>query len=941
MRLILFCLIALCVIPISYASDVQFHILTDNGNTFPILPPDRPRPANIIGETAHLAIKNPPAGMFLLTAANGTTHHAAPMQTGIETSSFSGGKVRVITDVRWDNGVDYTFRDQPFGTLSTSGSTVMRHPGAMPTYSGYGADYTQLATVDDSRFGLGSGSTNSIGLSSGTHGEYAISMDGRDRVGLDFGVVSDAIYYIYRGCTACKSDVVVGFGDPSSDTSSLPNDLTRVDHYRGWLSTGSCSISTTGAWSGTGSRTIQQTYAIPSPLHSRAGDHTIQNRYDDLSILPNSHSSCSYVLHSENNDDNRKHDMCVASTGTSSSTTFSYSCSASQLTEIYSKNPTTLISSSTTTISCGSRSATTGGGCSTPSVPSTTNGYRVSASCWGGPTPATPPDSPGSTNCVDLGTTIRCVQIGTGSWYFSSTRTTASVSASCSLYTNTPHLDLSSAMTVTPGLNIYHPASIPSGNHLLVILDDTTKGGGSGTERIQVFGGNTFNATGPFDFHLRPVKSGVLYDPHTHYGWVDTITYNTADLADMGYTPQVVMDGYGDGLTTGGSGPAGIDRRLCHGDCFMGQAGIDGGKPKLREISSPPEYNLPGTPYVSGAVYDHLNDRWHPVNAERMTTSSLYITIPFAVDTGIIHVRLYGDSFDASLQNPSITEDPNMALGLPCHLGRQTSSYRNYASSMSITAGDAIHIPILPEVRYVAFIGNDVCHWYDVSTLPSPLSSVSAGARTIPLYNGTILAGDLTSRSSGMVHVDVITDLDAIWQSEAYGLVRNVGTANLTWVVPPLQVNLTATARVNGATGNCGSTGVYCSAPVVLNATFSEAGRYVHGPAPEHGQPYVTAPGTVPPGTTFGVGMYGLPNGKCSGLSTISLDTGSIIVRDIPHVQVKPGDTITLGFEVVVNEPEVVHNTVYLTSPFGQACDITESKETAIMHVRTMTATLR
>ena len=87
--------------------------------------------------------------------------------------------------------------------------------------------------------------------------------------------------------------------------------------------------------------------------------------------------------------------------------------------------------------------------------------------------------------------------------------------------------------------------------------------------------------------------------------------------------------------------------------------------------------------------------------------------------------------------------------------------------------------------------------------------------------------------------------------------------------------------------------------------------------------------------------MYRLPNGKCSGLSIISLDTGGIIVRDIPHVQVKPGDTITLGFEVMVNEPDAVHNKVYLTSPSGQACDITESKENAVVHVRTMTATLR
>lgn len=359
-------LIVLCVMPAAYASDVQFHLITEMSNTFPLLPPDRPRPANIIGEAAHLTIKNPPAGMFVLTAHNGTTQHITPLQAGMDTAGFrNGDMIRVITDSAWDSGTEYTFRDQPFGLLAASGTT-MYQASAMPLRTGWNSEYTQLSTTQDSRFGLGTGTVNTIGYSSGTYGAYTIYMNGRDRVGLDFGPVQNSTLFIYRGCIDCKSDIVIGFGNPSDVRSILPNDLTVVDHYRGWLSTSSCSTSGSTGYSGTGTRSIQADYTIPSPAHSRAGDHTIPNRYADLSILPNSHSSCTGTLYSENNDDNRKHDMCVTSTSKGASTTYTYPYTRTVTTETYLNG--TLVSTTTSTSTGSVTRGSTGADCSTPTT---------------------------------------------------------------------------------------------------------------------------------------------------------------------------------------------------------------------------------------------------------------------------------------------------------------------------------------------------------------------------------------------------------------------------------------------------------------------------------------------------------------------------------------------------------------------------------------------
>ena len=925
----------------AHATDIQFHIITEDGNTFIITPPSLPRPANIIGETPHIVVKNPPSGMFVATAPDGVTNKFTPIQSGLDTAGFAGGTIRVILGSAWGAATDHTFRDQPFGTLS--GSPSMYHHLAMPLDAAVLPSYHLVTLVDDSRFGLDppAGHGNGLGLTQGTNGEYTIQMNTRNRAGLDFGPGqgTDQTYYIYRGCVLCDAEVVIGHGSPTHDRSTLPNDPLVVDHDRGWRSTGSCDASGSNSWGSTGSRTILGAYDLPAPAHSNTGDHEIANRYDDLSVLPRSHSSCSGTLYTDGTADNRKHDMCITGESASASTTYSYPCTTTTTTETYLNG--VLIGTTTTTGSCAARTATTTGSCSTPHTTQTGSGYRVSSSCSGGSAPPTPSPSTTTTSTGNLttGTITQTVETYS-SW--SGRTTSASVSASCSLTTNTPHLNLADAMTIRPGLNIYHPPAIPTGHNVIMILDDTENGGGA-TERIQVYrhSGPSNDPAGPYQFHLRPSTSGVLYDAHGHYGWVDPTTYDTDQLSDMNhYTARAILAGYNDGLLYDGGDPYLWGQRLCHGDCFMGPAGIDSGKPMIKAVTPANTHVISGS---GGLVYDHINDRWFDSvftgTDDQVVAASLYLLVPFAEDIDLIHVRMYGEHFDPTAQEPSVRDVPSTPL--PCHLAQSGQLYE-FASALTKAKGERMSIPILPETRYVAFIGDGNCHWYDISTLPSPLSTVSSGARSVPLVNGTVLTGDLTARHDGMVHVDVVADLEAIWQSEMYGFVEPPGPANASWVVPPLSVEVVAVARVNGAFGTCGDPGVYCSGPVDMTGNLVEHGSYIHGTSFTHGEPYAEAPVPLPSGGHTGTGVYGLQAGRCYGLESVVAGTGGVVIRDIPHIRVSAGDTITLSFNATVFNPVVMMaGDIAMAAPASHLCRMAESVQTAVLDIRTMTATLR
>ena len=224
-------------------------------------------------------------------------------------------------------------------------------------------------------------------------------------------------------------------------------------------------------------------------------------------------------------------------------------------------------------------------------------------------------------------------------------------------------------------------------------------------EYIQIYryGGLGDDPAGPYDFHLRPPASGVLYDAHRHYGWVGSRTYDSDDLAEMGYTQTAALAGLGDGLGSGGSHPYVDGRRLCHGDCFMGPEGMGGAKPSIREATPTATRVISGS--VAGLVYDHVNDRWFDSaftgSRNQVVAASLYLTVPFAEDVSISHIRLFGGGFDPTAQNPSPRADP--ALTRPCHLA-QSGQLHAFASYMNVTDGESLNVPVLPQVRYAAFI---------------------------------------------------------------------------------------------------------------------------------------------------------------------------------------------------------------------------------------------
>ena len=929
-------LAALAALPAAaYAADVQFHIVTEAGNTFLIEPPDLPRPANIIGETAHLAVRNPPAGMFVATSHDGAAHKFTPLQSGLDMAGFDGGTVRIILRSDWDLAGDRTFRDQAFGTMT---GDPMRHHSAMPLAPNWNDTYDMVSLRDNSCFGLGYGCTNNtLGLTGGSLGEYAVPMGGRERAGLDFGpgTGSDQTYYIYRGCSSCGALAAIGHGDPTDRREALPNDRSVTNHDRGWRSTGSCGASDIDTWSGRGSRTISDTYGIPPPAHSRAGGHYIDSRYADLSVLPGSHSLCSGTMYTENNDDNRKHDMCVSGTSASASTRHSYPYTKTVRTETYLNGTQTGV---TTTTTSGSTTRTTTGSCNALSLSGTADGYRVSAYCSGGPSPTNPPSDSttySSTGDLNAGTITRT----TIDYSSPSVTTTGRVSASCSLHTNTPHLDLEDAMTIQPGLNVYRPPAIPASHHIIIIYDDAENGGG-GNEIIQVFrhDGPGPDPAGPYSFHLRPSTQGILYDAHRHYGWVDTRTYDAGQLSRMGYTAHSAMAGHGDGLRADGGHPYMDGTRICHGDCLMGMEGIDGGKPAIRTVDAATSR---AASMHDSVTYDHHNGEWFESiygTDGLVTAATLYLVVPFAEDAILAHVWLYDDDFDPALQDPSPRDNPGSSR--VCHI-HQAGRFGTFASAVNVTDGDALHIPILPGMRYAAFVGNGDCYWYDITSLPSPLSSVASGARHVPLANGTVLSGDLTARRDGTVHVDVVADLEAMWQLEAYGIGDGTTPANAAWTVPPLEVEVTAVARVNGAYGPCGAAGVYCSEPIRMAGAAAEHGAYIHDASFQHGLPYAEAPVPLPSGGLAGTGVYGLPDGRCYGLEGVSAATGGLVVRDIPHMRVLAGDAITLSFNATAHLPEVAGGNVTMVAPAGHACRLVESVQTATLDIRTMTATLR
>lgn len=923
-------IVIISVIGIAYGADTQFHLLSERGNTFILQPPDLPRPANIISETAHLIVRNPPSGMFVMTAQNGTTTKFTPLQSGLDVSGFGGGTVRVIYGTQWESADEHTFRDQPFGYMTGS---PMYQSSAMPLYAGYNATYTWVPLLSDSRFGLDPvvyATNNTLGLTAGPHGEYRLNMGHRDRAGLDFGprTATDHTYYIYRGCTTCKTEVVAGYGNPANGISALPNGPT-ADHPRGWRSTGDCTTTYSTDWSGATTRPISTSYVIPPPAHSNAGDYTIPNRYDDLSILPGAHSVCTGTLYTESAEDNRKHDMCVTGSAATATTTYSYPYTTTTTTHIIVNG--TITGNSTTTTQTGTVERQVVGSCTPPTPSQTPDGYRVVSSCTGGPAPSNPPrDSITSTATSRTVTTYGTPSVVTD----------ANIQAACSLTTNTPHLDLADAMTIQPGLNIYRPPTSPTPDHLLIIYDDTEQGGGS-HETIQVYRTSGFGKepAGPYNFHLHPPVSGIIYDAHTHYGWITTRLYNTTHLADMGYTPYDTLAYLADGMNIHGIRPYQDGTRLCHGDCYMGPAAVDTIRPSIRELT--PDAIQTVTPYTGGLVYDHINEKWFDSGLTgtdgQIVVSSLYLVVPFSVEVALLHIRMYDEHFDPIMQAPS----PRVVAAgtLPCHISQSGQVYE-FASTHTIPAGGRLMIPVLPEMKYVAFIGGGDCYWYDVSSLPSPLASVSSGARSVPLVNGTVLTGELVARHTGPVAVDVITDIDAVWQSELYGMTQFAGPYNVSWVVPPLEVNVTAIARVNGADGACGAYGVYCSDIIRLHNTTIQYGTYIHGgPTGIHGQPYGVAPNAFTGITYAGTGVYGMANGRCYGLASVIGSTDGITVRGIPNIQVSAGDSITLAFNVTMREPHIQNGTVGM--PVVGNCGMVQSIQSATLDIRTMTATLR
>ena len=167
------------------------------------------------------------------------------------------------------------------------------------------------------------------------------------------------------------------------------------------------------------------------------------------------------------------------------------------------------------------------------------------------------------------------------------------------------------------------------------------------------------------------------------------------------------------------------------------------------------------------------------------------------------------------------------------------------------------------------------------------------------------------------------------------------GAGNVTWIVPPLQVNITAVARVNGAAGDCGSPNIYCSDVMVLHGTAHRHVSYIHGIPFGHGEPYARAPSPLPSVGAAGEGVYGLADGRCYGLASVEAGTGGAIVRDIPRMWVSAGDTVTLSFEAMVVYPEVVGGNVTATQPTPGVCVVAEQIQSAILDVTMMTATLR
>ena len=926
----------LCMAGMAHAT--QFHIITELGNTFVVSPPDLPRPANIVSETAHLAVRNPPAGMFVLAAANGTTQYVTPLQTGLNVSGYVGGTIRIITENDWDTGSNHAFRDQPFGTMALTANQTMRQAGAMALETGWNGTYAAVPLVDDSRFGLGTGTNNTMGLTHGTNHEYTIDMRTRERAGLDFGGGTGAgyTYYIYRGCISCDTGVVIGLGDTSSHMSILPNHPPIYE--RGWESSSSCHISDSDTWSGTGTRTLRAVFDIPPPEHSLAGDHFISNRYANMSIIPDSHSACSGTLHSRDSTDNRKFDMCVYGNVTSASTSFRFSYT--DTVERYNINTLALVS---VTTSAGHTAVSRSGTCGAVSTAGTSSGYSASVSCSGsGIIPPTPADTI-STYDTAMHTVVTS-RVYSGLY-------TASTSADmlitgCTMYTNTPHLDLEDAMSIRSGLNIYRPPPVPPSHNITIVYDDA-ENPSTDVERLQVFRG-PYNGTlsGPFDFHLRPPVSGILYDDHTHYGWLDASLYSTAQLADMSYTEHAAMAGYNDGLLYDGTTPYQYGNRLCHGNCLMGPGGLDGGGPAIRNVTATSVIPVD----TSGMTYDHINDMWFDSafagTANMANVASLYLVVPLAEDVYMAQIRLYSDMFDPAAQEPSPRQDPLRTSW--CHMN-QPGVLETFATHLNMTEDDTLYISVLPEVRYVAYMGNGDCFWYDIASLPSPLSGVAAGARTTPLHNGTVLSGDLTARYDGIVHVDVIADMAAVYQSEMYGETRPLpGTANVTWVVPPLQVNITGVARVNGAPGGCGSHGVYCSDDIILYGNSTIYGTYIHGANARmdlrpyvHGEPYRERDGAIMSGSGFGRGAYGMADGRCYGLSYVTADTGGIIIRSIPGIRVDAGDTITLEFSSNMIPPGVGSENVTMVHPATHLCRVIHTEETAMFDIITMTATLR
>ena len=808
--------------------------------------------------------------------------------------------------------------------------------------------YIILNVTNSSNFDISGASVSS------QKGDYSydVTMSSKKRIGLNFGPTdsyADPHIFIHRGCNDCNTKVVVGYGDQTktNESEELP-----PSGERGWdeRTTASCYDN------GSGSSSASASWGPPSETFSRAGQYTIDSRYDNLMVIPSADPTCSKKTYYP--DDKRIHEIEVTDTDKYTQTKYTWSKYTHRLsytTHTHSGGNVTHINDSTCTrdtyshisgdkhkhrtcsytTSTSSQSRTfshtsTCGNISLSCNLNTQGKWSASVSCGshGGYSPGTDGSPTGWPPSYVTYSSV------------SSSQTTI-VSGDCEYSTISPYLNLDESMTLQSGLNLYRP-SYNNANHDLIILFDSLENGGAGTERIQVIlhDGPVEDPTGPYKFELQTSSSGILYDSHTHYGYISSgKTYTESELADIGYTINTTMIGYSDGVEQSGSNSYRHQTNLCHGNCHFGESGISFHKPKLQVLGS----GVTSATINGPLIYDHVNDEIisHTFGSSNtIFPVQSYFTIPIESYLNVTHMRGYTATFDPATDiifNPDVT--------FRCHLNASETYALNNLNKLYKT-GEVIHIPILPEMKYVAYMGDDDCYWYDISDLPTPVSTIHLSDKTLRLDNGTIYGGDLTVWDEGIYNVGIIVDIDSAWQGTMYGwgikdVSSNRNTMTGKWFTGNYSANLTATARVNGASGTCdpnsnsNPTDVYCTEyilkqiPPINNA---QGPYFSYNLESWNNIPYVHDRQL----TTYNDYVIGYNDGRCYGIYSLRTETHNHPdIMSIPNVDVKAGDTITFELNIVTSVPTIdtsqnlrmIDHTVPLRYSPTYVCQILEHNE--------------